>query len=130
MINPVIYVFLNKGLHMSTGKAAAQAAHAAVMGALASSEHKQMQWVADPGKYMIVLEGRDANHMNDIAVYLTQRGFIYERIVDEGVNEIDPHSTTAIATLILDKDNERVIKTFGGFSLYRDTVKINLEFER
>lgn len=128
--NPVIYIFLNKSLGMSVGKAAAQSAHAAVFAAAESDESKQQLWRINPHKTIIVLEARDEEHIRNISTYLKQRGFDTNMIIDEGVNEIDPHTITALSTGILDKDNEQVKLSFSTFNLYRDTVKVTLEVEK
>lgn len=128
--NPVIYIFLNKSLGMSVGKAAAQSAHAAVFAAAESDESQQKLWRVSPHKTIIVLEARDEQHLRNIQVYLQQRGFISNTIVDEGVNEIDPHTITALSSAILDKNQENVSLTFSTFSLYKDLIKFNVELER
>ena len=130
MNHPIQYIFLNKGLHMSTGKAAAQATHASIMGVLASNEKRRKVWADANERTVIILEARDVEHLASINVYLTQRGVTTRPIIDEGVNEIDPHTLTALASTILNKDDEDEVEPFKTFNLYRDTVKINLEFER
>lgn len=130
MKNPVIYVFVNKGLHMTTGKVAAQVTHATMRSAIMSAKERLDQWDISIHKTVIVLEARDEIHMRSISRYMFERGFRFHEIIDEGVNEIDPHTVTAAASDILDKDDELVIQAFSTFNLYRDTVKINLEFER
>lgn len=128
--NPVIYIFLNKSLGMSVGKAAAQAAHAAVFAAADSDESKQQLWRVSPHKTIIVLEARDEDHLRNIEKYLRQRDFVANMIVDEGVNEIDPHTITALSSEILDKNDERVSLTFSSFSLYKDLIKFSVEVAR
>lgn len=128
--NPIIYIFLNKSLGMSVGKAAAQAAHAAVFSTSSSDESKQGLWRVSPHKTIIVLEARDEGHIRNISTYLKQRGFNANMIVDEGVNEIDPHTITALSSDILDKNDERVSLTFSTFSLYKDLIKFSVEVDR
>lgn len=128
--NPVIYIFLNKSLGMSVGKSAAQSAHAAVFAAAASDESKQQLWRVSPHKTIIVLEARDEAHIRNISTYIEQRGFASNLIVDEGVNEIDPHTITALSTQILDKNDDSVSLTFSTFKLYKDLIKFNVEVER
>jgi peptidyl-tRNA hydrolase len=130
MNNPVIYVFINKGLHMSAGKVAAQAIHAAMMGTIASDKAEQEAWGKAIHKTVIVLEARDEAHIKNIRQYLEDRDFDLSEIVDEGVNEIDPHVTTALASTIIEKDNEDVVKAFSTFNLYKDVVRATVEFER
>jgi peptidyl-tRNA hydrolase len=127
MTNPVVYIFLNKGLHMSVGKAAAQAAHAAMVVWEPAGEKV---WLDSMHRTIIVLEARDENHMRSIRSYLAERKFKTNEIIDEGVNEIDPHTITALSTNILDKDDENTIRAFSSFKLYRDFVEITTKFER
>lgn len=128
--NPVIYIFLNKSLGMSVGKAAAQAAHAAVFAAAESDESKQQLWRINPHKTIIVLEARDEAHIRNISTYLQQRGIHTNMIVDEGVNEIDPHTITALSSGILDKNNEHISLSFSTFKLYKDPIKFTVEVDR
>lgn len=128
--NPVIYVFLNKSLHMTTGKAAAQAVHAAVMGCLISNENDHASWLKAIHKTVIVLEARDEAHLNNISKYLLQRGFHTQTVIDEGVNETEAHVVTALASQILEKEDQETIDAFSTFNLYKDIAKINVEFER
>lgn len=128
--NPVIYIFLNKSLHMSVGKASAQAAHAAVFAIAESDESEQQLWRVNPHKTIIVLEARDETHMRNISTYLRQRGIYTNMIVDEGVNEIDPHTITALSTNILDKNSEHISQSMSTFSLYKDLVKVSFEVEK
>ena len=131
MNRPVIYVFLNKSLQMSVGKASAQAVHAAMMANVDIIDDTQRgEWKKAVHKTVIVLEARDEQHMRNIASYLVERAYAVHYIIDEGVNEILPHTVTAMATTILDKDSEDVEKAFSSFSLYRDVIKVNLEINR
>lgn len=123
-MNPIVYIFLNKSLHMSIGKAAAQAAHAAMV------VPDDNSWLDNPHRTIIVLEARDQAHLDNIGKYLEERGFATREIIDEGVNEIDPHVTTARCTKILDKDDENVKKTFSTFKLYCDPIKFTMEVDR
>lgn len=124
MIDPVVYIFLNKSLHMSIGKAAAQAAHAAI---LVSGSIDQ--WEKSMHRTIIILEARDERHIRAIEEYLDERGFNTHKVIDEGVNEIDPHTVTALSTEVLEKNEEDVVKAFSSFKLYKEIVKHTLEFE-
>ena len=128
--NPVIYVFLNKSLHMSAGKAAAQAIHAGIYAVISEDQSKQQLWLVNPHKTVIVLEARDENHIRNISTYLKDRGYPTNTIVDEGVNEIDPHTITALSTGILNKNSSHTRDTFSTFKLYKDVVKLTLEYEK
>ena len=130
MTTPVMYVFINKGLHMSVGKASAQASHAAMMCALNANNNDSYVWKTAVHKTIIVLEARDETHIRNIKEYLAQRRIDTQLIIDEGANEIDPHIPTALATNILDKDDPEVEVALSTFKLYRDVVKTTLEFEK
>lgn len=130
MTNPVIYVFINKSLHMTAGKISAQAVHAAMKSVIRSTEQHRESWDISIHKTVIILEARDENHIKSISKYLFDRGFNTWDIIDEGVNEIDPHVYTALASAIIDKDDQRTIDAFSTFNLYKDTIKINMEFEK
>lgn len=129
-MNPIIYIFLNKGLHMSVGKAAAQAAHAMAISMVNSSPKLQKEWQDAIHKTVIVLEARDEGHMRNIRDYLSQRNIALAYVIDEGVNEIDPHVYTAMSTPVLPKDDEDVRAAMSTFKLYRDAVKVSLELDR
>lgn len=130
MKKPILYVFLNSDLHMSTGKASAQAVHAAILGVIGSSEKRREAWLKSKERTVIVLNGRDQQHLVAASHYLAERGIKSFIVVDEGVNEIEPHTFTALASSILYNDIEDEVAAFKTFSLYRDTIKVNLEFER
>lgn len=115
---------------MSVGKASAQVAHAAVMAMTYEEESRLQLWRSSVHKTIIVLEARDENHMRNIESYLSERGVLTATVIDEGVNEIDAHTITAMATDILDKDKISTIDTFSTFKLYKDLVKITTEFTR
>lgn len=125
---PVVYVFLNKSLHMSVGKAAAQSAHAmaACMTELGLSE--QRNWAEANARTVIVLEARDETHMKNIEQYMQDRNIAVHHVIDEGVNEIDPHVYTALVSQVLDKNSETA-EVFKQFKLYRDPVTINVRYE-
>lgn len=113
---------------MGIGKAAAQASHAVVM-AMASCQNMK-DWTDSPHRTIIVLEARNEEHIRNVELYLLQRNIKTTKIIDEGVNETEPHVVTALSTGVLDKDDEYLQKTMSTFKLYRDVVKMQLEFER
>lgn len=130
-MNPAMYIFVNKGAGMSTGKTAAQAGHAAVNAFVLSMKHSEngafmeetnlvRVWYKG-GHYMkLVMECRDADHLRDTERYLRDRGFKTALIIDEGHTEV-PHITpTALGVELVDKDDPHVAATFSGFKLYRD----------
>lgn len=131
-MNPAMYIFLNKGLGMSTGKSAAQAAHAAVEAAILSDElgsrHPAYgeivrEWRVGLHYKKLVMEARDENHMRNIKNYLEDRGFSCKMIIDEGLTEIAPHQVTALGVQIVDKNDPHVRATFSTFELYKDEAK-------
>ena len=124
MSKPTIYVFMNKSLGMSAGKLAAQAAHAVALVPVGN------EWTDAAHRTMLIMQARDASHMMRIKDYLAERGVGSYMVIDEGVNEIDPHSVTALATDIVDKEIDHINQTFSTFELYRDDIKVTLEFTR
>lgn len=128
-MNPVVYVFLNKELHMSSGKAAAQAAHAVMLSVIGGKKFPAKYWIESPHRYMIVLEARDEEHMKDISMYLAERNIKTFGQIDEGSTEVPAHSLTAMATPILAR-TDRIKQIFSTFDLYRDKVKITLEMDK
>lgn len=126
MREPTVYIFVNKGLQMSIGKVASQAAHAmAEVPRLASKEH----WLA-PHRTVLVMQARDEQHLKNIQLYLAKRKVESYEIIDEGVNETDSHVWTALATQIVDKDLVSTRDIFSTFQTYRDTVRVRLEIDK
>ena len=122
-MNIVQYIILNQGLGMSTGKAAAQAAHAAVRGYELTQTFGPPTFIADwkkSGHTKIVLAARDTEHLLMIERYLKDRGVTCHLVIDEGRTEIDPHTPTAIGCELLDKDDPDVQFAFGDLKTYRD----------
>lgn len=120
-MNPVMYLVLNKGAKMSTGKAAAQAAHAAVEAYLATPESNTKRVWHRGGHYTkIVLEAADAHELKTQQDYLTARGFNSVLIIDEGRTEVDAFTPTALGCCIVDKDDAHVRDTFSTFKLYKE----------
>jgi peptidyl-tRNA hydrolase len=120
-MTPAMYIFLNKGLGMSTGKSAAQAAHAAVEAYRVSPDDNLKRMWYCGGHYMKLVMGcRDREHLLDTERYLNERGFKTALIVDEGHTEVDPITPTALGVQIVDKDDVHVAATFESFRLYKD----------
>lgn len=120
-MKPAMYLFLNKGLGMSTGKSAAQVAHAAVEAYRISPDN----WIKESwykgGHYMkLVMECRDADHLRDTERYLNDRGFKTALIIDEGHTEIAPITPTALGVQLVDKDDAHTAETFSSFRLYKN----------
>lgn len=119
------YIILDHTLRMSTGKAAAQAAHAAIEGLrLNAKEPWGNPWDASivnrwyqGGHYAkVILE--TANLHNALS-YCAARGFKGALIIDEGRTEFAADLTpTAIGFPVLDKHEPHVRETFSAFRLY------------
>jgi peptidyl-tRNA hydrolase len=124
-VRPVQYIILNKTLGMSTGKAAAQAAHAAVEGVRKTAKEPWgnpwdtsivNNWYQGGHYAKVVLETDD---IATAATYIQDRGFKCAVIIDEGRTEFSADLTpTAIGVEVLDKDNPHVAATFSAFKLY------------
>jgi peptidyl-tRNA hydrolase len=134
-MKPAMYLFLNKGLGMSTGKSAAQAGHAAAEATLLSNpivgrlqpQRWDERWTAiweawreglHYAKY--VMEARDTDHLLVIERYLTARGFRTHLVIDEGHTEVAPLTPTALGVALVDKDDPHTKATFSSFKLYKD----------
>jgi peptidyl-tRNA hydrolase len=133
-MNPAMYIFLNKGLNMSTGKAAAQASHAAVEAFAASCGRRYnapngraqfeetnvvRHWYKGGHYTKLVMEARDTEQLRSIETYLHHRGFKAVLIIDEGHTEGTEFVPTALGIEIVDKDNPHVASTFSEFKTYR-----------
>lgn len=113
-MNDVLYVILNGSLNMSPGKAAAQAVHAAM--SLATTH--RINFVANKRRTVIVLEAKDREQMDGICDYLFEASIDFERYIDEGVNEVQAFSMTAIAVEPFSADDTQKREIFAGLSLY------------
>jgi peptidyl-tRNA hydrolase len=140
-MKPARYIFLNRSLGMSAGKAAAQAAHAET---LAAHDYHHMvfnyegysgdrkydwvqnqlalynKWYGDGHYAKYVMEAADSVQLTTIERYLNERGFKTYLVIDEGHTEGTYFVPTAMSVELVDKDDERVSSIFGEFKLYRD----------
>lgn len=100
-----MYVVVNKELGMSTGKTAAQVAHAVAR--------------LDVGvpKTMIVLEGT-TEQVHNLDTYLERMNIPHHKYIDEGVNEVNPMSATALAFGMV--EDEFIPDFIRDFELYKD----------
>lgn len=121
-VKPAMYLFVNKGLGMSTGKTAAQVGHAAVEAYRISKPNITDAWYKGLHYMKLVMECRDTEHLLSTERYLNERGFETVLIIDEGHTEIDPITPTALGVEIVDKDDEHVAACFESFRLYKDRV--------
>lgn len=133
-MKPARYIFLNRGLGMSAGKCAAQAAHAETLAAhdyfmqhydhdLTWTENQEAlyaKWYGDGHYAKYVMTASDATQMFTIKHYLEERGFKCYMVVDEGHTEDTYFVPTALAVELVDKDDERITSIFGEFRMYRD----------
>lgn len=112
--NPIIYVLLNKSLNMSAGKAASQAAHAVAM-----LKPNQIEAFTESFKRtVIVLEAKDQQQMENLWTYLQDAGLYCRGYVDEGANEVNAYSLTALAVEPIDADDNKMRAIFEKFCLY------------
>jgi PTH2 family peptidyl-tRNA hydrolase len=118
-MKPVQYIVANKGLKMSPGKLAAQVAHAAVNAAFKTSSNDLAPWFAS-GHTKVVLEARDTEHLLMVERFVKERGIETVLVIDEGRTEIAPHSPTALATVVVDKDDPNVQHAFADLRTYRE----------
>lgn len=116
-INPVLYVILNGSLNMSSGKAAAQAVHAAMM--LPEACRSEFSRENRPYKRtVIVLEAENSAQIDHMAKYLDSTGLYYETYIDEGANEVPAFSLTALAVETIDEDDSETRGIFSYLPLY------------
>jgi PTH2 family peptidyl-tRNA hydrolase len=121
-VDPTMYIVLNKGLGMSTGKIASQAAHAAVEAYIATPPDSNLLRLWRMGLHYkkIVLQARNTDHMYNAFTYIYERGFNVIKIIDEGHTEVPPHSLTALGVALVDKNEPHARATFSSFELHRD----------
>lgn len=127
-MKPVQYIFLNKGLGMSPGKLAAQAGHAAVEGFRLShnpspGSYERIETWLNAGFTKLAMEAESEVQLLIIQRYIEDAGYRTKLIIDEGRTEIRPHTATALAVELVDKDDPHVQLVFGNFRLYRDERK-------
>lgn len=126
-MKPAQYIFLNKGLGMSTGKSAAQAAHASVNGYLLTPDNNTRRvWWRGGHHTKLVMECRDSDHLINTGRYLEARGIRVALVLDEGHTEVPPITPTALGTEVVDKDDAHIAATFSSFDLYRDLKPITM----
>lgn len=121
-MKPAMYLFVNKGLGMSTGKTAAQVGHAAVEAYLISEPNITADWRRGLHYMKLVMECRDTEHLLSTERYLNDRDFNTVLIIDEGHTEIDPITPTALGVEIVNKEDPHTEATFQSFRLYKDKL--------
>lgn len=110
---PILYVILNGELRMSAGKAAAQAVHAAMLG----KEWSKLFTYWNE-RSVIVLEARNTQQIKNLKEYLQKADVHSEYYIDEGVNEVETYSITALAVEPFLSSEEEKRKIFSSFPLY------------
>jgi len=114
-MEPVMYIFLNKGMKMSKGKVAVQAAHSACKAMLISKPEILMDW--DTGSHVkIMLEALSEKHIYATQEYLKTKNINSVVIADEGRTEVEAGSVTALGVEILDREACKEIMS--NFKLY------------
>jgi peptidyl-tRNA hydrolase len=133
------YIFLNRGLEMTPGKCAAQAAHAETLAMhdyfdtalrlhiLDPEERIRQQiqeelyakWYGDGHYAKYVVTAKDSQAMFTTERYLNDRDFKTYLVIDEGHTEGTYMVPTAMAVELVDKDDERVDSIFKIFRLYK-----------
>lgn len=112
MDNPILYVLLNGELNMSPGKASAQAVHAAVMIPGITKFGKKVK------RTVIVLEAKNTQQIFALRSYLKRAKVPCEFYIDEGHNEVDPYSVTALAVGPIPSDDLKTREILRNFSLF------------
>ncbi len=123
MSYPKMYIFLNKSLDMSLGKAAAQTAHAAIKGYDLSRGTILDEWKKAPTK--IILEARDSEHIRTIKEYLVDHGVKCDYFIDNPSRDMYSHQITALGCQVVDPEDPQIGPLFGTFNLYSQYAKPN-----
>lgn len=101
-----MYIFLNKGIKMSKGKTAVQAAHAAVLSYQISKEDTKNNW--NKNNYIkIMLSADSEKHIEGIAKYLMQNEIMCTTVYDIGRTEVEPNTLTALGVEIIDEEFQK-----------------------
>lgn len=133
MSKTAMYIFINKGLNMSIGKACAQASHAAVEAYVLTRDNNPDildTWYSGGHYTKLVLEASNEQNLYTIQKYLSERGFKSKIIIDEGLTEIDAHQATALGVEIVDREDQHVSDTFSSFKLFRDKIRVVVEVDK
>lgn len=142
-MKPARYIFLNKGLGMSPGKCAAQAAHAEMLAMndlhntkynhpaawTARQEALWDKWFGDGHYVKYVMEAADSQAMLTTERYLIERGFETYLVIDEGRTEDTFMVPTAFAVELVDKDDQRISSIFSTFRLYKEKAPTVYAYE-
>lgn len=123
---PVMYIFVNKGLNLSPGKMSAQACHAAVKASDMSETKIKDDWNKFGFYTKLIMEARNEEHLKTIQKYLEDRKIKTALIIDEGRTEIDAHQATALGVEVIDKNVKGEI--FKAFQLYKPEYTFSVKF--
>jgi PTH2 family peptidyl-tRNA hydrolase len=108
-------IVVRKDLGMRTGKIAVQVGHASVIAyRIACGTDEANQWF-DEGQKKIVLKCADEVDMEKIGAMAQMNGLQVNPVVDFGLTQIEPNTTTCIA--IGPDDNEKIDRITTGLSL-------------
>ena len=91
-------IAVRKDLKLSTGKMAAQVAHAAVNCAFAS-KRKKADWFNtwyDEGQKKVVVKVSSLDELLRLKVQAEDAGLVTSLITDAGMTELPPHTTTCL----------------------------------
>lgn len=119
-MKPVMYLFLNRSLSMSVGKACAQVGHAAVEAYSISDQAMIDHWRVGGHYTKIVMLAEDTEQLVSIKHYIEERGYQTKLIVDEGRTEIPSFSPTALGVVVVDRDDPHTAATFESFRTYKE----------
>lgn len=121
MKNPLIYIVLNRELKMSPGKAAAQTAHAMAQLHAIYGLHKFSEEVK---RTVVVLEAKNQLQMDNLETYLMSLSIPCASYIDEGVNEVDAYSVTALAAGPFEAEDTESRSMFSSFDLYQGCITV------
>lgn len=114
MKNPIIYIILNGELKMSPGKACAQAVHSAMM----LDNKSRKDFISDYRRTVIVLEAKNSNQIMNLYKYIGDTDLDCSYYIDEGKNEVDAYSITAMAIGPIEYDDTEKREIFESFPLF------------
>lgn len=98
---------------MSAGKAAAQAVHAAMM-----LQERGFEFANFNKRTVVVLEAKNSEAIKNLQEYLTNGDIWSDYYIDEGVNEVDAYSVTALVVEPIDAEDSDKREIFSAFNLF------------
>ena len=114
MENPIIYILLNGELKMSPGKAAAQAVHASML----LNSRSREDFTSDYKRTVIILEAKNSEQIKNLYSYLDEVEVDCDYYIDEGKNEVDAYSATALAIGPIEYDDIKSREMLSAFPLF------------